>query len=172
MVDPRKAIPAAGWVVAPATLPRLNGYLCLTKRKCALEQLSEIGAALGADVPFFLAGGRALGVSKGDEIYPIPDIPRLHLLVVSPKSVQVPTPDAYRWLKAPQLINSPENLRLLRFCALSWSLQGGPLRNNFEEVVFRRHPVWLKSSGSASKRSNRSLAGGSGSRCLSFPEPS
>ena len=33
----------------------------------------EIAASLGADVPFFLFGGRALGVSRGDEIYPLAD---------------------------------------------------------------------------------------------------
>ncbi len=31
----------------------------------------EIGSSLGADVPFFLFGGRALGVGRGDEIYPL-----------------------------------------------------------------------------------------------------
>jgi 4-diphosphocytidyl-2-C-methyl-D-erythritol kinase len=116
------------------------GYLRLAKKKLPLERLFEIGATLGADVPFFLEGGRALGVDKGDEIYPIPDIPKLHLLVVSPKSIHVPTPDAYRWLKAPQLTDSPENYRLLRFCALSWSLRGGPLLNHFEDAVFQQHP--------------------------------
>ena len=40
------------------------------------ERLLEIAAGLGADVPFFLFGGRALGTSRGDEIYPLPDLPR------------------------------------------------------------------------------------------------
>ena len=151
----------------------LIGYLRLTKRKCALERLSEIGAALGADVPFFLAGGRALGVSKGEEIYPIPDIPRLHLLVVSPKSVHVPTPDAYRWLKAPQLTNSPENHRLLRFCALSWSLQGGPLLNDFEDAVFRQHPRLAEIKRDLLQNgATEALLAGSGSAVFGvFPSP-
>ena len=33
-------------------------------------------SGLGADVPFFLHGGRALGIGRGDEIYPLPDVPR------------------------------------------------------------------------------------------------
>jgi 4-diphosphocytidyl-2-C-methyl-D-erythritol kinase len=81
----------------------LLGYLRLTKRKLAAARLMEIAASLGADVPFFLLGGRALGVNKGDEIYPLPDIPKLHFLVVSPREIHVPTPDAYRWLKAKPL---------------------------------------------------------------------
>ena len=58
------------------------------------------GSSLGADVLFFLLGGRALGGGRGDEIYPLPDISRLHVLVVSPRDIHVPTLEAYRWLKA------------------------------------------------------------------------
>ncbi len=118
----------------------LLGYLRLVKKQIALERLFEIAASLGADVPFFLEGGRALGIGKGDEIYSLPNIPKLHLLVVSPKSIHVPTPEAYRWLKSAQLTNSADNPKLYRFCALAWSLQGGPLLNDFEEVVFQQHP--------------------------------
>ena len=58
----------------------------------------ELAAGLGADVPFFLLGGRALGTSRGDEIYPLPDLPRRTVLVVSPRGIAVSTRDAYRWL--------------------------------------------------------------------------
>ncbi len=70
--------------------------LRLTRRQLPLERLLELGAGLGADVPFFLLGGRALGTSRGDEIYPLPDLPRRTLLVVSPRDVAVSTRDAYR----------------------------------------------------------------------------
>jgi len=78
----------------------LLGFLRLTEKKIDEARLFELAASLGADVPFFLHGGRALGVSKGDEIYPLPDVPKQHLLIVSPESIHVPTPDAYRWLAA------------------------------------------------------------------------
>jgi len=120
----------------------LLGYLRLTKKKLAAARLMEIAAALGADVPFFLLGGRALGVNKGDEIYPLPDIRKLQILVVSPKDIHVPTPDAYRWLEAKPLAltNSAGTSKLLQFCALSWSAQGSGLLNDFEGPVFQRHP--------------------------------
>ncbi len=120
----------------------LLGYLRLTKKKLAAARLLEIAASLGADVPFFLLGGRALGVNKGDEIYPLPDIAKQHVLVVSPKEIHVPTPDAYRWLKAKPvgLTKSGGNPKLWEFCALSWSAQGNGLSNDFEGPVFRRHP--------------------------------
>ena len=120
----------------------LQGYLRLTKKKLAAARLMEIAASLGADVPFFLWGGRALGVNKGDEIYPLPDIAKQHMLVVSPPDIHVPTPDAYRWLnaKALRLTKPAANPKLWEFCALCWSAQGSGLSNDFEEPVFRWHP--------------------------------
>jgi 4-diphosphocytidyl-2-C-methyl-D-erythritol kinase len=120
----------------------LLGYLRLTKKKLASPRLMEIAASLGADVPFFLHGGRALGVNKGDEIYPLADVSKQYLLIVSPREIHVPTPDAYRWLKAKPLTltNSAVNPKLFEFCALCWSAQGSGLSNDFERSVFRRHP--------------------------------
>src|SRR6266571_8293499 len=101
----------------------LLGYLRLTKKKLAAARLMEMAAFLGADVPFFLLGWRELGINKGDEIYPLPDIPKLHVLVVSPKQIHVPTPDAYRWVKARPvgLTKSAGTTKLFEFCALCWS---------------------------------------------------
>jgi 4-diphosphocytidyl-2-C-methyl-D-erythritol kinase len=120
----------------------LLGYLRLTGKKLATARLVEIAASLGADVPFFLFGGRALGVGKGDEIYPLPDIQKQFLLIVSPEKIHVPTPDAYRWLQARRLgLTKPhENPKLWKFCAQCWSTQGSGLSNDFERPVFQRHP--------------------------------
>ena len=76
----------------------LLGMLRLTGRKMPLPRLIEMASSLGADVPFFLFGGRALGVNRGDEIYPLPDGPRRTLLVVSPNDISVSTKDAYAWI--------------------------------------------------------------------------
>jgi len=117
----------------------LAGLLRLTRQKIPMERLLEIAASLGADVPFFLFGGRALGTSRGDEIYPLPDHNKQTLLVVSPKEIAVSTRDAYGWVDR-TLTKNPRNSRLWSFCALCWSSREGPLANDFEAVVFRRHP--------------------------------
>ena len=44
---------------------------------------------------FFLFGGRALAVNRGDEIYPLPNAPKHTIVVVSPKDIGVSTKDAY-----------------------------------------------------------------------------
>ena len=63
----------------------LIGMLRLTKKTVPLARLMEIAAGLGADVPFFLFGGRALAVNRGDEIYPLADVPKRTIVVVSPQ---------------------------------------------------------------------------------------
>ena len=118
------------------------GVLRLTQRRILLPRLIEIAATLGADVPYFLFGGRALGTSRGDEIYPQPDIPRASILVVSPKDIYVSTRDAYKWLDDRlRMLTKPHSVsKLWCFCALCWSTQAAGLSNDFESAVFPRHP--------------------------------
>jgi 4-diphosphocytidyl-2-C-methyl-D-erythritol kinase len=116
----------------------LVGMMRLAKKDVSLERLMEVGAGLGADVPFFLFGGRALAVNRGDEIYPLPDAPKRSILVVSPKDIAVSTKDAYQWLSA-ELTKRPEPPTIWRFCALCWSRQEA-VSNDFEGSVFGRHP--------------------------------
>jgi 4-diphosphocytidyl-2-C-methyl-D-erythritol kinase len=120
----------------------LVGMLRLTKKKVPLERLLEIAAGLGADVPFFLFGGRALGVSRGDEIYPLPDAPKRAVLVVSPRDIAVSTKEAYQWISqraSEELTNKKNVPRILGFCALCWSRQGAGVSNDFEGPVFSRY---------------------------------
>ena len=112
--------------------------LRLTRRQIRLERLLEIASGMGADVPFFLLGGRALGTGRGDEIYPLPDLPRRPVLVVSPRDIAVSTRDAYQWVDE-RLTTVPSVSKLWRFCALCWSKQGHRLSNDFEAAVFHRH---------------------------------
>jgi 4-diphosphocytidyl-2-C-methyl-D-erythritol kinase len=150
-IELRKKIPAGGGLGGGSSdaAAGLLGYLRLIEKKISLERLIEIAVSLGADVPFFLFGGRALGVNKGDEIYPLDDISKHAILVVMPKDIHVPTPEAFRWAKAPslaavrsspQLTKSMLNHKLWGFCALCWSAQASGLSNDFERPVFRRYP--------------------------------
>ena len=128
----------------------LIGMLRLSGKRVDGARLTEIAAGLGADVPFFLHGGRALGIGRGDEIYPLPEDARRSLLVVSPADIFVPTVDAYRWLDEPdsrdgsqpskKLTKPAAAPKLWGFCALCWSPQGGDLSNDFEDAVFPRFP--------------------------------
>jgi 4-diphosphocytidyl-2-C-methyl-D-erythritol kinase len=174
-IELSKAIPAGRGLGGGSSdaAAALIGYLRLTGKPLAAPRLIEIAASLGADVPFFLLGGRALGVGKGDEIYPLADIAKQSVLVVSPRDIQVPTPDAYRWLNAPRLTKSATAPKLWGFCALCWSAQGNGLSNDFEGPVFRRHPRLGKIKRELLERgATEALLAGSGSAVIGlFPSP-
>lgn len=150
----------------------LLGLLRLTRRKMALPRLVELSAGLGADVPFFLFGGRALGVSRGDEIYPLPDAPKGWVVVVSPQGIGVSTRDAYRWAGA-RLTKRPRAPKLWSFCALCWSPQRGGAPNDFEAPVVARHPRLARIKRALLQRGAAEAAlAGSGSAVFGvFPNP-
>jgi 4-diphosphocytidyl-2-C-methyl-D-erythritol kinase len=174
-IDLRKKIPAGRGLGGGSSdaAAALRGYLRLTRREIPAPRLIEIAASLGADVPFFLFGGRALGIGRGDEIYPLPDISKLTLLVVSPKNFHVPTPDAYRWLKAPALTKAHATPKLWKFCALCWSAQESGLSNDFERPVFQRHPRLAQIKRVLLQRgaAEASLAGSGSAVFGVFPSP-
>jgi len=176
-IELRKTIPAGRGLGGGSSdaAAALLGYLRLTKAKLPSERLLEIASSLGADVPFFLQGGRALGISRGDEIYPLPDIPKLTILIVSPREIHVPTPYAYKWLKAAPLTLTKASAvsKLWKFCALCWSAQGDGLSNDFAKPVFQRHPrlAQIKRALLRVGASEASLAGSGSAVFGVFPSP-
>src|SRR6202042_1951075 len=117
----------------------LIGLMRLTNSSLPLAKIIKLAAGLGADVPFFLFGGRALAVNRGDEIYPLPNGPKQTILIVSPRDIGVSTKDAYEWISA-ELTRLSKPNRIWGFCALCWSRQGVGVSNDFEGPVFSRHP--------------------------------
>jgi len=173
----KKRIPAGGGLGGGSSdsVAAMLGYLQLTKKKLSTAQMIEIAASLGADVPYFLFGGRALGVNRGDEVYPLQDVAKMHLLVVVPSEIRVPTPDAFRWVNAKPLglTKSAIDPKLLQFCALSWSAQGNGLSNDFEGPVFLRHPrlAQIKRVLLQKGATEASLAGSGSAVFGIFPSP-
>ncbi len=54
----------------------------------------RIAAAVGSDLPLFVVGGTVLGVGRGEEVYPLPDLPPTAVVVVTPEG-GVSTPQAF-----------------------------------------------------------------------------
>jgi 4-diphosphocytidyl-2-C-methyl-D-erythritol kinase len=105
------------------------------------RELAEIGGRLGADVPFFLTGGTALGTGTGTDIRPLADAPKMHLCVVTP-GVHVSTAEAYRALGAPALTKkvAAANLSVSRAEAEFSDSLCDVWSNDFEAVVVRLYP--------------------------------
>lgn len=101
--------------------------------------LFRIAASLGSDVPFFLMGGTALGVGRGEEVSPIEQVDCQHLLLVNP-GFAVSTRDAYEKLSR---LTRPEAANNIPFTLLAAKgITELPLvaRNDLEEAVVAAHP--------------------------------
>jgi 4-diphosphocytidyl-2-C-methyl-D-erythritol kinase len=174
-IELRKKIPAGGGLGGGSSdaAAALLGYLQLHGKKLPPTRLIEIAASLGADVPFFLFGGRALGVNRGDEVYPLEGIPKQLIVVVVPHGIRVSTADAFRWVQAAELTKPSATPKLWGFCALCWSTQASGLSNDFEGPVFRRHPrlAAIKRALLRVGAAEASLAGSGSAVFGVFPSP-
>jgi 4-diphosphocytidyl-2-C-methyl-D-erythritol kinase len=65
----------------------------LGKELSGAERL-RIAAAVGSDLPLFLIGGTVLGVGRGEEAYPLPDLPATPV-VIGLLQIAVSTPKAF-----------------------------------------------------------------------------
>lgn len=97
----RKRIPieaglGGGSSDAAATLMTLRA---LWRMRLGQNDLADIASGLGADVPFFLEGGTALGVERGDLLFPLRDRASSWVVIARP-DFGVSTRDAYRWWDA------------------------------------------------------------------------
>ena len=105
------------------------------------EALAEIGAGLGADVPFFIFGRNAWAEGIGDRLREMKIAPSWYLVLVPP--VQVPTQAAYT---AAELTRDTEPLKMEDFSAFPQGFG----HNDLEPVVVARFPAvrehldWLR----------------------------
>jgi 4-diphosphocytidyl-2-C-methyl-D-erythritol kinase len=135
----RKRIPVGaglggGSSDAAATLRALNRRYRLKKSR---RELLSLGAALGADVPFFILGRPARARGIGDKLTPLGSMPRLWAIILYP-GFPVSTRWAYRNLSF-KLTKGIGNTSLKRFKRDRRGLAPS-LVNDLEKVVFRRYP--------------------------------
>jgi 4-diphosphocytidyl-2-C-methyl-D-erythritol kinase len=142
----RKRIPPAaglggGSSDAAATLLGLNLLwdLGLDER-----ELSRIAKGLGADAPFFLVGGSALGLGRGDTIVPLKDVSDFHVALVLPP-FDSRTPEVFRLWDETLAARGGTSEGRPRFTEGSAAdPASGPsaasVHNDLEELIVSRHP--------------------------------
>ncbi len=76
---------------AVATLLGLERAL---RKSLPVAEKLKIAAEVGSDLPLFLVGGTVLGAGRGEQVYPLPDLPATACVVVTP-DIGVSTPKAF-----------------------------------------------------------------------------
>lgn len=114
-----------------------------TRSPLGALRLRELGAQLGADVPFLASDvPYALGWGRGERLLALPAPPaRDVLLLVPPFAVH--TAEAYRWLadsRAPEHAPVPATLLGDAADLSDWTTLAALAENDFEPVVRARHP--------------------------------
>lgn len=114
---------------AVATLLGLERAL---KKSLPVAEKLQLAAEVGSDLPLFLVGGTVLGVGRGEQVYPLEDLPAIACVVVTPE-VGVSTPKAFAAWDRMSGVNS---------CGA-----GTPAREGLEEQVsaVRRDTAELRS---------------------------
>jgi 4-diphosphocytidyl-2-C-methyl-D-erythritol kinase len=133
---PLQAGLGGGSADAAATLTALARTWGVTLRP---SQMTDVAAVIGADVPFFLAGGTALGLGRGDEIYPLADLPR-HWVVLLIPGFGVSTRDAFGWYDAERELSRGPSPREQQHVPGPWPSRAAQMINDLEAPIARHHP--------------------------------
>jgi 4-diphosphocytidyl-2-C-methyl-D-erythritol kinase len=82
----------AGSSNAVATMLALEREL---KEQLSPEDRLNFAAEVGSDLPLFLIGGTVFGIGRGEQVFPMEDLPAIHCVLVFPNRA-VSTPEAFR----------------------------------------------------------------------------
>src|SRR5580700_3729336 len=95
-VEIEKRLPVQGGLggASANAVATLLGLERALKKSLAAEDRLRITAEVGSDVPLFLVGGTVLGVGRGEQVFPLEDLPSAACVVVTPE-VGVSTPNAF-----------------------------------------------------------------------------
>ncbi len=130
------------------------------------DRLLTLATALGADVPFLASEAPlALGWGRGERLLSLPPLPAREVRLVVPP-FGVATADAYAWLDAAG-DRGPEARLLAAESVAHWAGVAAVAANDFESVVFLRHPELASAAERLRAAGARiALLAGSGSTVL------
>ncbi len=115
----------------------LRGLDLLWHLRMGPERLAGLAAHLGSDVPFFLCGGTALAVGRGERMTPLPDVPRAWLvLLVPPFTLPGKTRRMYEALRTADFSDGAPTAALVSRIEAGEPIDSGRLFNAFERAAF------------------------------------
>jgi 4-diphosphocytidyl-2-C-methyl-D-erythritol kinase len=156
----------AGSANAAAALLGLERELDLSLP--GVERL-RLAAEIGSDVPLFLLGGAVLGMGRGEQVIPIPDLPRTWCVVAVPE-IGVSTPAAFKeWDLRQAAKSSSDGSGKISSSAPSSGLTSSPQVDRLSELSLAYSSLSARSGESLSKNMGKGKSGTSGILRISSP---
>jgi 4-diphosphocytidyl-2-C-methyl-D-erythritol kinase len=96
VIEIEKRLPVQGGLggASANAVAALLGLERALKKSLPVQEKLRIAAEVGSDLPLFLVGGTVLGVGRGEQVYPLQDLPAMACVVMTPE-VGVSTPKAF-----------------------------------------------------------------------------
>ncbi len=96
VIEIEKRLPVQGGVGGASgnAVAALLGLEIAAKKCLSGEERLRIAAEVGSDLPLFLVGGTVLGAGRGEEVYPLLDLPAMACVIAMPE-IGVSTPQAF-----------------------------------------------------------------------------
>lgn len=138
-IIPIKAGLGGGSSDAATTMMALN---LLWEMNLDDDQLIELAARLGSDVPFFIKGGTALAEGRGERLETLPGLSPSWLVLLFPQ-VELPdnkTSELYRMLDRNDFSSGGVTRALVRAISRQERPSQSLFFNSFERVVYERFP--------------------------------
>ncbi|NIA30731.1 MAG: 4-(cytidine 5'-diphospho)-2-C-methyl-D-erythritol kinase [Actinobacteria bacterium] len=122
----------------------LQGLNTLWNTGQSIEELIELGARIGSDVPFFLLGGTAVGSGRGEKLKPV-EIFQNYWGVLLVPGFSISTKWAYE-TNSFSLTKSLKKSNFNSFLEISFDTEKWPgfLVNDLEKIVFNAYPELKK----------------------------
>lgn len=136
-IIPSGAGMGGGSADAAAVLRMLNRY---DGNLLTVEELADLGAKIGSDIPFCVWGGTVMCEGRGEIMRRLPDCPKCVILGCKPE-FSVSTPVLFRKIDSVEIMKHPDNDAMER--ALEAGDIGAIAReiyNVFDPVVSEDHP--------------------------------
>ena len=129
VIELEKRLPVQGGLGGASgnAVAALAGIERALKKQLSGPERLRIAAAVGSDLPLFLVGGTVLGVGRGEEVYPLPDLSAIPCVIATP-DIGVSTPKAFAdWDLL--VANGPQGLKSDSIRAASGTAEAVPFPN-------------------------------------------
>ena len=96
IIDIEKRLPVQGGLGGASgnAVAALIALELALKKELSWPERLRVAAEVGSDLPLFLFGGTVLGAGRGEEVYPLPDLPATPCVIATP-AIAVSTPQAF-----------------------------------------------------------------------------